>query len=125
MGWFARIDRFGSGHIMTRSLRAQSPPTSTISGMRRFCAALVIAALLPGLIGCADYDPPVLGDHTSEQYKADLEKCRTTSTEAVRLRNAATLERWIISPITGPPAVRAAIRTCMEGKKYVLEQEPG
>ena len=125
MGWFARIDRFGSGHIMTRSPLAQSPPTSTISGMRRFCAALVIAVLLPGLIGCADYDPPVLGDHTSEQYKADLEKCRTTSTEAVRLRNAATLERWIISPITGPPAVRAAIRTCMEGKKYVLEQEPG
>jgi hypothetical protein len=110
---------------MTCSALACPLRTSTIGGMRRFRAALVVISLLPGVTGCADYDPPVQGDHTSEQYKADLEKCRTTSTEAVRLRNAATLERWIISPITGPPAVRAAIRTCMEGKKYVLENEPG
>lgn len=61
----------------------------------------------------------------SEHYKDDLEKCRTTSTESVRLKNAATIEKWIISPITGPPAVRAAIRTCMEGKGYVLEKLQG
>ena len=110
---------------MTCLALAQSLPAATIEGMQSFRAALVVLALLPGVTGCADYDPPVQGDHTSEQYQADLEKCRTTSTEAVRLRNAATPERWIISPITGPPAVRAAIRTCMEGKGYVLETVPG
>jgi hypothetical protein len=62
------------------------------------------------------------GDHTSEKYKADIETCRTSSTETVRLKNAATPGRWIISPITGPPAVRAAIRTCMGGKGYVLQK---
>ncbi|HEY2621769.1 MAG TPA: hypothetical protein VGI78_30840 [Acetobacteraceae bacterium] len=109
---------------MTPSALAPTPPASTRIDMRLFRAALVVIALLPGVAGCADYDPPIQADHTSEQYKADLEKCRTTSTEAVRLKNAATPERWIISPITGPPAVRAAIRTCMEGKKYVLENAP-
>jgi hypothetical protein len=86
---------------------------------------MVASALLIALSGCADYDPPVQGDHASDHYKDDLEKCRTTSTESVRLKNAATLERWIISPITGPPAVRAAIRTCMVGKGYVLEKPQG
>ena len=65
---------------------------------------------------------PPSGDHASERYKDDLEKCRTTSAESVRLKNAGTPERWIISPITGPPAVRAAIRICMEKKGYVLEK---
>jgi hypothetical protein len=84
---------------------------------------LIILTLLPGMSACGTpYDPPVRGDHASEQYKTDLEKCRTTSTESVRLKNAATLQSWIISPFTGPPAVRAAIRTCMAGKGYTLEK---
>ena len=84
---------------------------------------LIISALLLGMSRCGTpYDPPVLGDHTSEQYKADLEKCRTTSRESVRLKNAATPQSWIISPFTGPPAVRTAIRTCMAGKGYALEK---
>jgi hypothetical protein len=70
---------------------------------------------------CAPYDPPIQGDHASEKYQADLESCRTTSTESVRLKNAATFQSWVISPFTGPPAVRAAIRTCMTGKGYKLE----
>src|SRR5262249_32085076 len=62
---------------------------------------LIISALLLGMSRCGTpYDPPVLGDHTSEQYKADLEKCRTTSSESVRLKNAATPQSWIISPFT-------------------------
>ena len=84
---------------------------------------LIIATLLLGVSACADsYDPPVQGDHSSQKYKDDLEKCRTTSTESVRLKNAATPGRWIISPFTGPPAVRAAIRSCMAGKGYTLEK---
>jgi hypothetical protein len=87
-----------------------------------FRITVVMSLLLAGLGGCAAYDPPVQGDRTSEKYKTDLETCRTTSQEAVRRKNAATPQSWIISPITGPPEVRAAIRTCLAGKGYVLEK---
>jgi hypothetical protein len=79
-------------------------------------------AMVLVLSACAAYDSPVQGDHTSEKYQADLDKCRTDSTESVRLKNAATIQSWVISPFTGPPAVRAAIRTCMTGKGYKLEK---
>ena len=89
--------------------------------LRAFRAIAAVSVLLSGLGGCAAYDPPVQGDHASEKYKSDLETCRTTSQEAVRRKNAATPQSWIISPITGPPEVRAEVRTCMAGKGYVLE----
>lgn len=90
--------------------------------MQAFRVFLVILALL-GVSACGGpYDPPIVGDHSTEKYQADLEKCRSTETEAVRRKNAATPQSWIISPITGPPAVRAAIRTCMQGKGYALQQ---
>ena len=90
--------------------------------MKLLHVALSMSGLLLCAGGCSAYDPPVEGDHTSEKYQADVATCRTTSTETVRLKNAATPGRWIISPITGPPAVRAAIRTCMESKGYVLQK---
>jgi hypothetical protein len=94
--------------------------------MQAFRVSLIIAALLLGATACgAPYDPPVQGDHSSEQYKSDLAKCRTTSRESVRLKNADSLQSWIISPFTGPPAVRAAIRTCMAGKGYPLAKTEG
>jgi hypothetical protein len=94
-----------------------------MGGMRPFRACLMIPTLLLGVSGCASpYDPPIQGDHTSERYKTDLEKCRTTSTETVRRQNADTPWTWMISPFTGPPKVRTAIRTCMEHNRYVLEK---
>jgi hypothetical protein len=84
--------------------------------------SFLVPVLLLGVSGCASYDPPVRGDHTSERYKADLEKCSTSSTETVRRKNAATPGSWIMSPITGPPEVRAAIRKCMESKGYAPEK---
>ncbi len=93
--------------------------------MKSHRAALIVAVLLPGLSGCGHYDPPVQGDHNSEKYKTDLEACRTSSAEAVRLKNADTPRTWIISPITGPPEVRASIRKCMTTKGYVVETAPG
>jgi hypothetical protein len=92
--------------------------------MRPIRPSLVIS-LLVGVSGCAAYDPPVQGDRTSDKYKADLEQCRTSSTEAVRLKNASTPQSWIIAPITGPPAVRAAILKCMEVKGYALDKAEG
>jgi hypothetical protein len=91
--------------------------------LQAFGGIAAVSVLLFGLSGCAAYDPPLQGDHASDKYKTDLEACRTTSREAVRLKNAATPQSWIISPITGPPAVRAAIRTCMTAKGYVLEKQ--
>ena len=93
----------------------------TIGGMRSFRLCLMIPLLLLGVSGCTSYDPPIQGDHTSEKYKTDLEKCRTSSTETVRLKNAATPGTWIASPFTGPRMVRAAIRSCMQHQGYVLE----
>jgi hypothetical protein len=87
--------------------------------MRLSRSALVIAILL--VSGCASYDPPVKGDHAAEKYRTDLEACRTSSTETVRLKNADTPWTWIKSPITGPPEVRADIRKCMTGKGYALD----
>jgi hypothetical protein len=93
--------------------------------MLSFRASVVIPALLLGVSGCAPYDPPAQGDHSSDHYKADLEACRTSSARAVYLKNADNPGTWIISPITGPPKVRAEIRTCMRGKGYVLEKAGG
>jgi hypothetical protein len=90
--------------------------------MRSLRTCLMIPALLIGISGCASpYDPPVKGDRTSERYKTDLEKCRTSSAESVRLKNAATPWTWMKSPFTGPPEVRAELRTCLEHKGYVME----
>jgi hypothetical protein len=87
--------------------------------------SIAVAALLLGLTGCGSYDPPVLGDHASEHYKADLEACRTSSSHAVYIKNAGSPGTWIISPITGPPEVRAEIRTCMTAKGYTLQKSGG
>jgi hypothetical protein len=91
--------------------------------MRSRASCLSGLVLLLGVAGCSAYDPPVQGDHTSEQYKTDLEACRTTSREAVRLKNADTPSTWLLSPFTGPPAVRAAIRDCMTKKGYVIGKD--
>jgi hypothetical protein len=115
----ARAPTSGSAGVMPwRSIGCWRP---NIGALKLLHVSLIVPALLLGA-GCSTYDPPVEGDHTSGKYKADVETCRTTSTETVRLKNAATQGRWIISPITGPPAVRAAIRTCMVGKSYVLQK---
>lgn len=103
------------------------PPTSgvaprqrpTIRRMRSH-RRLMLPALLLVLSRCGGYDPPVHADRTTEHYKSDLEACRKSSSHAVYLRNARSPGPWIISPITGPPMVRAAIRTCMTGKGYAL-----
>jgi hypothetical protein len=88
-------------------------------------AMFIITTLLIGVSGCAAYDPPVRGDHLSDHYKADLEACRASSSHAIYLKNADNPWSWIISPITGPPKVRAEIRTCMLGKGYVLDNSKG
>jgi hypothetical protein len=136
----ARVPTSGLGDVMSQGVNRA--PMPTLRGhsdrehpgeavplarpdhrrMKSLHVPLIVSALLLGAGGCSAYDPPVEGDHTSEKYQADVEKCRTTSTETVRLKNAATPGRWIISPITGPPAVRAAIRTCMESKGYALQK---
>ena len=78
--------------------------------------ALLGLALLP-LASCA-YDPAMMGAHPAPQYETDLQACRTTSREQVRLQNAKTLASWLTSPIHGPGMVRAAVRGCLEARGY-------
>lgn len=93
----------------------------TIQSMLSIRAFLLLSSLLLGLSGCGSYDPPVLGDHQAETYKTDRETCRKSSTETVRRQNANTPGTWIMSPFTGPPRVRAIMRTCMKSKGYKLD----
>ncbi|WP_158921473.1 hypothetical protein [Acidisphaera sp. S103] len=91
--------------------------------MQSLRTCLIVPVLLLGLSGCGSpYDPPIATDHASAKYKTDIDKCRTTSTEAVRRGNADTPWTWMKSPFTGPPEVRAAIRACMEHDGYVVEK---
>jgi hypothetical protein len=110
---------FGSGSL------AYPRHPCTIGTMVSSRTALIIPAVLFGVSGCAAYDPPVRGDHMSDHYKADLESCRTSSSHAVYIKNADNPWTWMVSPITGPPKVRAAIRTCMQAKGYVLDRHEG
>jgi len=113
-------------HRLSRVLAlAHSPRIFYHQRMPPTRAFLIVPALLLGLSACESYDPPVHGDHTADAYKTDLEKCRTSSTETVRRKNADGPGTWIISPITGPPEVRATIRTCMTAKGYVLDKPGG
>ena len=88
------------------------------SGMYLLRACLILPLLLLG--SCGSYDPPIQGDHSTDKYKSDLQACRRSSHHAVYLQNAAGPGTWIISPIIGPPKVRAGIRSCMQDKGYVL-----
>ena len=90
--------------------------------MRLLQTCLIVPILLLDLSGCGtSYDPPVAVDHTSAKYQTDIKKCQTTSAETVRRQNADTPWTWMISPFTGPPRVRTAIRTCMAHDGYVVE----
>ncbi len=82
---------------------------------------LLLIPILICLSGCGTYDPPVQGDRTTEKYQADLTSCRETSQHAVYIKNADNPFSWIISPFTGPPAVRRAILKCMAGKGYIID----
>ena len=81
--------------------------------------ALTLAALLP-LAACASYNPHMMGAHPAAQYDSDLASCRTVSREQVREENAKFVWRWIGSAYYGPGEVRAAVRSCMEGKGYAV-----
>ena len=109
----------------TAATISRSVRTRAAGRIRARCVFLAIVVVLLGTSGCAPYNPPFQGDLTAQRYQSDLASCRTSSREAVRLKNAATPSSWIISPITGPPKVRAAIRKCMENKGYVLEKTAG
>ena len=77
--------------------------------MQSLRVSLIIPALLLGASACgAPYDPPVQGDHTAEQYKADLEKCRTTSADRGLARPGTTVS-WLPTPHSIPRGYRCAM----------------
>jgi hypothetical protein len=104
-----RMNRPAAGSAGRGHRPSQQRPAARALGPLIVCA---------GLWGCGTYNPPVIGDHPAQAYRTDLRACRTTAHHQVYLRNAATPGRWLISPITGPPAVRRAIRACLRAKGY-------
>lgn len=81
-----------------------------------------LAAVLLLLAGCS-YDPGMRGDHDDRQYGRDLAACRQAAMGPVRKQNAATPQSWIVSPITGPAMMRAAIGKCLATKGYASPEK--
>ena len=71
----------------------------SVQAFRVTAAAFI---LLSGLSGCAAYDPPVQGDHTSEKYKTDLSiKTPTIEQTAQNLsggnQQKVVLAKWLFT----------------------------
>ncbi len=82
--------------------------------MIRRCA---IATLLV-LAGCASYDPPMQGDHSTARYKLDLQKCqKEASATATRAANASP-QSALLAVFQSREPERADIRTCMVSRGY-------
>ena len=79
----------------------------------------LLALLLLSLAGCA-YDPPMIGDHSTTKYRADLHACRTSVDPRVELQDRSTFPQFLISPATTPFRERAGIRICMIQHGYTL-----
>ena len=76
-----------------------------------------IAALLV-LSGCAAYDPPMAGDHTTQRYQLDLQRChKQVDTAAARAANA-TPQSAIRSAFASEEPGRAQMRSCMQARGY-------
>ena len=131
-GRFGRVsprDGDGDGRLaVTRRLgasglhggRGSDPAGGRMPLARRMRPSWAAVIGLACLSSCGSYEPVVQGDHSGEKYKTDLATCQADLQKAVYLKNAATIGTWIISPFTGPPAVRAAIRACLKGKGYAV-----
>ena len=83
---------------------------------RRAFAGLLLAGLLPG----CGYDPPMVADHASAAYKADLDACNDTGGTAAAKRAGATFRRWVTYPFSYPPLKREEVRACLVKKGYAL-----
>lgn len=83
--------------------------------VRRYAA---LALLL--LAGCASYDPPMAGDHTTQRYQADLQRCqKQTSASAARVANASP-QSAIRAMFASDEPQREQVRTCLQSRGYHL-----
>jgi hypothetical protein len=70
------------------------------------------------LAGCGDYDPPVLADHDSAAYQADLAACQQAGDTAADRRAKATFPMFVAYPVSLPWEQRVLISRCMAAKGY-------
>jgi hypothetical protein len=78
--------------------------------------ALVLLAATLG--GCGDYDPPVVADHETAGYQADLAACQQAGDAAADRRAKATFPMFVAYPVSLPWEQRVLIGRCMAAKGY-------
>ena len=76
-----------------------------------------VAAVLC-LAGCAAYDPPMAGDHTTFRYQTDLQRCRKQAEAAAARTANATPTSSIHAIFASNEPERQQIRSCMQSRGY-------
>ncbi len=72
------------------------------------------------LAGCASYDPPMLGDHTTAKYQTDLQRCRKMAEDKAARAANATPQAAIRSMFASDAAEREDLTNCMKSRGYKL-----
>lgn len=69
--------------------------------------------------GCAGYDPPMAGDHTTVRYQTDLRRCRKQAdSKATRAANA-TPQSSIRAVFESDDPERHDVVVCMQSRGYI------
>lgn len=79
------------------------------------CRVVAVCLLVAG---CARYDPPVAGDHSSPKYAADLVKCRKQAALLASKKANATPQSAVMAVFDSGDAERTNVLTCMQGRGY-------
>jgi hypothetical protein len=72
------------------------------------------------LAGCASYDPPMLGDHTTAKYQTDLQRCRKVAEGKADRAANATPQAAIRSMFASDEPEREDLTSCMRSRGYKL-----
>ena len=86
--------------------------------IRRRAAVLLLLAILPA--ACANYDPPMAGDHTAPRYQADAARCRKQASAAAARTANATPQSALRAAFASDEPQREAVRSCMQSRGYAL-----
>lgn len=80
--------------------------------MIRRCLLLLLLA------GCAAYDPPMVGDHTTLRYRQDLDRCRKQASAAATRAANATPQSAIRAVFASDQPARQQMIECMQSRGY-------
>jgi hypothetical protein len=72
------------------------------------------------LAGCASYDPPMTGDHSTVKYQTDLQRCRKEASGIATRAANATPQSAIKALFASDDPERKTVQTCMQSRGYKL-----